>query len=192
MARKVIFSILLLISIRSYSQNFMFNQHNTVVLEDMLIWTITADNPCSADPWDFTKYNYFNSGLQYEIMYNIEDSENCGGTCSSVQSGEAVATIYTTTEKSMALTFGGIGEKENEIYEKIEFYLNDILIAEGHAPGGGLGCEMGPIVDKFYVDPNIIIPANTVTTFRIKFSTVDAWYHVGAYYLVILSLFNTI
>lgn len=191
MARKVIFSILLLISIRSYSQNFMFNQHNTNVLEDTLIWSITADNPCSEDPWNFIKYGSFNNGLQYDIMYNIEDSENCGGTCSSVQSGMAIATIYTTTEKSMSLKFDGIGEKESQIYEKIEFYLNDILIAEGHAPGGGLGCEMGSIVSEFYVDPQIIIPANTVTTFRIKFSTVDAWYHVGAYYAVLLSIYNT-
>lgn len=188
MVHKVIFSILLLNCINSYSQNFMFNQHGEEVLEDTLIWSITANNPCSATPWEFIKYGDFNNGLQYDITYFIEDSENCGGTCAYVQSGEAIATIYTTSEKYLTLNFEGIGEKQSSNFEKIAFYLNDNLIAEGHAPGGNLGCEMGSIVPVYYEEFPIVIPANTITRFRIKFSTVDNLFHVGAYYYVLFSI----
>lgn len=190
MVRKVIFNLFLLLNMNVYSQNFMFNQHNVDVLKDTLIWSITSNNPCSATPWEFTKYGYFDSGVQYDIMYRIEDSENCGGTCTAIQSGEAIATIYTTVEKELRLTFEGIGEKESSSFEKIKFYFNGTLVAEGHAPGGKLECEMGEIVTVNHTTFPIIIPANTITKFRVDFSTVDALYHVDAYYYIFFQLSN--
>ena len=51
-----------------------------------LTWTTTKVNPCSSAPWVISAGNQ-------TIRYNVVDSQNCGGTCNSTQSGTATATI---------------------------------------------------------------------------------------------------
>lgn len=141
-------------------------------------WTTTVNNPCNPSPWVIT-----NGG--WSIRYNIEDSQNCGGTCDSIQSGTATATIVTANQDiDMYLNFDGIGELEASNYEIISFFLNNQLLAGANATGGDLGCEMGPVTKNYFINPPYRLFANSTNTLFIDFTTNDRLFHVGAYYQV--------
>ena len=72
-------------------------------------------------------------------------------------------------------------------YEKITFSLDSVQIADAHAAGGSLGCQMGPVVQTFTVAPPYLLLAGTVHTLFIDFTTNDALFHVGSYYEVDLT-----
>jgi hypothetical protein len=146
-----------------------------------LIWETTVDNPCDATPWVVSNQNL-------KIRYNVTDSENCGGTCSSIQAGTATATITVgAVNVNMGLSFSGIGELEAPDFEKITFSLDGTEIAKANAAGGNLGCEMGPVVQTYIVPPPYLLLAGTVHTLFINFTTNDGLYHVGSFYEVDLT-----
>ena len=67
-----------------------------------LTWSTTINNPCNATPWVITNQNL-------KIRYNVTDSINCGGTCGSIQSGTATATITVgASDVNMGLSFTSI------------------------------------------------------------------------------------
>lgn len=80
-----------------------------------------------------------------------------------------------------------IGERQDSGFDKITFKLDGTQIADAHAPGGGLGCLMGPVIKTYQVASPYLLLANTTHTLRIDFSTIDALYHVDSYYQVNLS-----
>jgi hypothetical protein len=146
-----------------------------------LNWITTVNNPCNATPWQIT-----NSNLT--IRYNITNSVNCGGTCSSSQAGTATATITVgASDVNMGLDFNGIGELQASQFEIIKFNLDGVKIADAHAAGGNLGCVMGPVVKTFTQAPPYFLAANSVHTLFIDFTTADPLFHVGAFYEVNLS-----
>lgn len=146
-----------------------------------LTWDTTVNNPCDAAPWLIT-----NSNLK--IRYNITDSQDCGGTCDSIQSGTATATITVGgLDVNMGLSFEGIGELQAAQFEQITFFLDGVEIANANAAGGNLGCQMGPVVQNFIQAPPYFLLANSVHTLFINFTTNDELYHVGAYYEVDLT-----
>ena len=145
-------------------------------------WVTTVNNPCDANPWAISENNT-------SVRYNITDSLDCGGTCDDIQAGTATANITVGSEKDvdMYLTFSGIGELEQSNFELISFSLDDNVLATGNAAGGGLGCEMGPIVQNIIIPGPYRLEKNTSHTFLIDFTTNDQFYHVGAYYQINLS-----
>ena len=147
-----------------------------------LVWNTTVDNLCDPNPWTI-----YNNNLN--IRYNIVDSVNCGGSCSTTQAGTATATITVGGVNTyLGLEFEGIGELEAANYELIKFYLDGVEVANGHAAGGNLECQMGPIVETVLVPGPYLLSANTSYEFFIDFTTNDPLYHVGGYYEVALSL----
>ena len=149
-----------------------------------LSWATTVNNPCSSTPWEITNNNS-------KIKYHIENSFNCGGSCSDTQSGTATATITVgASDVDMDLDFQGIGELQAPDYEKIEFKLDGVQVARAQAAGGNQGCAMGPVVKTFVTPPPYRLNANTSYTFFIDFTTNDSAYHNGAYYEVDLSFTN--
>ena len=97
-----------------------------------------------------------------------------------------------STNTNMSLTFVGNAERELTNYELIEFKLsggsyNNILLASATAPGGNLGCQMGPAIQTYNVHPPYTLIANTVYKFRIDFTTNDPLYHLNAFYEAQLS-----
>ena len=146
-----------------------------------LIWNTTVNNPCNATPWVISNQNL-------KIRYNITNSVNCGGTCDSLQTGTATATITVGgVDVNMGLSFNGIGELKDPDYEKIVFKLDNVQIADAHAAGGNLGCAMGPVVQTFVTPPPYLLLANSVHTLFIDFTTNDERFHVGAFYEVDLT-----
>jgi len=147
-----------------------------------LNWATTVNNPCDATPWVITNQNL-------RIRYNVTDSAGlCGGTCSSTQSGTATATITVgAVDVNMGLSFTGIGEREAAAYEKILFRLDGVQVANANAPGGGLGCAMGAVVQTFTTPPPYLLLAGSVHTLFIDFTTADALYHVNSFYEVDLT-----
>lgn len=149
-----------------------------------LSWTTTVSNPCNATPWTISNNNS-------TIRYDIEDSTNCQGSCSDTQAGTATATITVgASDVDMDLDFEGIGELEASSFEKISFDLNGTEVARANAAGGGLGCQMGPVVKTFITAPPYRLNANTTHTFFIDFTTNDGQFHKDAYYEVDLSFTN--
>lgn len=146
-----------------------------------LNWATTVNNPCNANPWAITNANL-------TIRYNISDSTNCGGTCNVTQSGTATATITVGgTDVNMGLNFDGLGELQAPQFELIKFKLDGVQVADAHAAGGNLGCQMGPVVKTFTQAPPYLLAANSVHTLLIEFTTADSLFHVGAFYEVDLS-----
>ena len=146
-----------------------------------LSWSQTVSNTCDSTPWTISAGNQ-------TIRYDIVDSSNCGGTCSSTQAGTATATIVVgSSAVNLGLDFEGVGEAQNSSFERITFTLNGTQVANANAPGGGLGCVMGPVVKTYTTSPPYTLAANTTHTLVIDFTTADALYHVNAYYEVDLS-----
>lgn len=170
--------------------NFAATASETVIPVTGLTWTlvdnITGVPTCQPAGWDVS-----NSNLT--VRYNIANSANCGGTCAQKQTGTATATITVgPADTYLNLNFEGIGEAEASQFEKIEFRLNgpgysNVKLADAHAPGGGLGCTMGPVVKTYSVPSPYLLTAGSVYTFTINFDTADALFHVDAYYEIYLS-----
>lgn len=146
-------------------------------------WNTSYSGTLNGDPWIISNNNK-------KIRYNVEDSQNCGGSNNNIQTGIAIATINTSSNSvNMNIDFDGLGEAQASEFELIRFYLNDNLIASANAPGGGLRCAMGPVVKDPPNIPTIVLSPNTQYQFKIDFTTSDAQFHVGAFYEVSL-VFN--
>jgi hypothetical protein len=147
-----------------------------------LSWQTTVNNPCNPNPWEITSDNL-------NIKYIIENSQNCGGTCGFTQSGTATATITVgSNDVLMGLDFDGIGETEDAGFERINFLLNNNLIASAESKDLNLGCSsFQPVNKNFIQSPPYLLPAGTTHTLFIDFTTGDPLYHVGCFYEVKLS-----
>ena len=128
-----------------------------------------------------------NNGLL--VRFNIEDSTNCGGTNSNIQSGEATATIFTGSKSySFVPTLTGIGEAQATGYEKMSLYLGvkgttPQEIVRADSAGGGFGCtKFSPVKQVTVKQPPYILAPNTSYTFKLVFTTGDPLYHVNCYY----------
>jgi hypothetical protein len=155
-----------------------------------LDWTTSANTTsvsgCTSAGWVITNRNL-------NIRFNISDSVDCGGTCGITQIAWAEATITVgSTNTNMGLTFVGNAERQDTNYEVIQFKLsggsyNNVLLATATSPGGNLGCQMGPAIQTYNVNPPYTLIANTVYKFRIDFTTFDELFHLSAYYETQLS-----
>jgi len=140
-----------------------------------LEWITTYSGQNNGNPWTVSNNG---SGLRIDL----EDSENCGGSNENVQSGTAIATITVVgSNVELGFAFSGIAEMQDSGFENISFYLDDERVASATSPGGNLGCEMGPSVVTYWVNPPYILEAGT-HTFLVDFSSGDSLFHVGSYY----------
>lgn len=123
---------------------------------------------------------------RYSLRVDWQDSENCleGQQINNrKQDAEALVEITVTKNETIVIEWEGIGEKQDPDYEKMDLFINDELISRGHAPGGNLQCEMGPIVSEWFEDYENgyeLTPGDH--TIKIVATTNDGLYHVGAYY----------
>lgn len=153
-------------------------------------------------------WTYSNYGKS--IRFNVSRSATSGcpvpeGTCNIQQIGYATASIVVGPVSTyMTLEFTGFGERVASNYDKIEFKLNNIVIAAANAPGdlGGNGqCLDGPVIKTFWdqlgTNPTptgetttnpyrYFLAANTTHILSVFFDTRDALYHYNSYYDAIL------
>ena len=116
------------------------------------------------------------------------DSQNCGGTCTTIQSGTAVANITVGDKDAfLNLDFEGIGELEKPNYELISFNLDGKLIAKAHAAGGNKGCAFGPVIKKYLTPGPYKLLKFSKHKLEVKFTTNDNLFHKNCYYQVNLS-----
>ncbi|MGY8782434.1 MAG: hypothetical protein ACKVHA_03400 [Fidelibacterota bacterium] len=158
------------------------NENNTGITE---YWDGSVDN---ADyGWNITVQEKPNGSISQALQFKVEDSANCGGDNGNTQSGTATANIQVTGSSpiTLELEFSGLGEAQSQGYDLIQFKLDGVLIGDGQAPGGGLGCASDSVLvnpaDLQSLDPG-------AHTLAIDFTTNDAAYHVGAYYEIKLKL----
>jgi hypothetical protein len=150
---------------------------------------ITKNGKVSCSCCDACNIEWETSGPQWvvsnngsTIRFNVEDSENCGGTNNTTQSGEATAAIEVVGQSvSLGLNFTGVAELEDTGFENISFYLNNVLVASATSAGGDLGCAMGATIQTYVVEPPYLL-AEGNHDFRIEFTTGDNLFHVGSFY----------
>jgi hypothetical protein len=56
------------------------------------------------------------------------------------------------------------------------------LLASATSAGGGLGCEMGPAVQTYFINPPYNLIKNKQYKLRINFSSGDGLFHVNSFY----------
>lgn len=141
------------------------------------------EESCGAGGWYVT-----NQGLL--IRYIIQDSENCGGCNSNIQTGLATATISTGIHSYyFYYNLSGVAEYQNAAYELMDLYLNQTgspittKLVSATGSESGLGCSyFGPAQQIVHVNPPAILAANETYNFILNFTTNDPLYHVGCYY----------
>ena len=152
------------------------NENNTGVVD---YWDGTQEN---ADyGWNVTMQEETDNSVSQSLRFKVEDSADCGGNNSNTQTGTATANIQILGSDpiTMHLEFSGMGEAQSAGYDLIQFNLNGIVIGDGQAPGGGLGCVSDSVLVN-PADPQELNPGEH--TLIIQFTTNDGAYHVGAYY----------
>ena len=137
-------------------------------------WTTAQGGVRSGDSWQI-----FNDGLT--IRFNIQDSVNCGGSNSYIQSGVASATISVSEPYDLRVLIDGVSELENTNFENMSVLVNDQKVATATSRELGQGCAMGASIVEFLLPQPILLPSGT-NKFEIIFSSGDNLYHVGAYY----------
>ena len=86
---------------------------------------------------------------------------------------------------TLDIDFSGYGEAQSAGYDLIKFSLNGVVIGDGQAPGGGLGCESAPVTVNAAELQTLEPGPHTLV---IEFTTNDGQYHVDAYYEIELML----
>mgnify|MGYP001424049751 FL=1 len=158
------------------------NENNTGITD---YWDGSIEN---ADyGWNVTIQDKTENSISQSLQFKVEDSANCGGNNSKTQNGTAIANIQVTGSEpiTLELEFSGIGEAESAGYDLIKFELDGVVIGDGHAPGGGLGCASDSVAVN-PASPKSLDPSPH--TLIIDFTTNDGQYHVDAYYEIKLKL----
>jgi len=158
------------------------NENNTGITD---YWDGSVEN---ADyGWNVTIQDKTENSISQSLQFKVEDSANCGGNNPNTQNGTATANIQVTGSEpiTLELEFSGIGEAQSAGYDLIKFELDGVIIGDGHAPGGGLGCASDSVAVN-PASPQSLDPGPHALI--INFTTNDGSYHVDAYYEIKLKL----
>ena len=158
------------------------NENNTGEVD---YWDGTVEN---ADyGWNVTAQTEGDNWLSQSLQFRVEDSQNCDGENPNTQMGTATANIQIEGDSPVTLDidFSGYGEAQSAGYDLIKFSLNGVVIGDGQAPGGGLGCESAPVTVN-PSEPKVLEPGPH--TLVIDFTTNDGQFHVDAYYEITIRL----
>jgi len=115
------------------------------------------------------------------IRFNIDNSVDCGGSNSNVQSGTARARIFPADSYDLTLEIVGISELDDN-FELMTVSLNRQPLVSATSDALGLECGMGPVIFTEILPPPYTLSADSRYTFKIDFTTGDNLDHVDAYY----------
>lgn len=125
----------------------------------------------------------------FGVRIDFEKSQNCKGNNSLTQTGTATLKIKTIVPQTIFVKWEGMGEMQAKNYDKMNISINNVLIGEANAPGGGLGCNYGKdgigkdgaVTSKEYF-PNgyLLSPGNH--TIIVNSTTNDGLFHSESFY----------
>jgi hypothetical protein len=139
-------------------------------------WTLSQSGVGSPYGW-----NISNSGNT--IRFDVQDSANCGGPNSNIQSGTASAVLTAQARFNMLVSLTGLGETQDSGYENMTLRYNGTNIITATSPGGQQGCAAGgPVLQTILVPGPYFIPKNSSNTFELSFTTLDNLFHIGCFY----------
>ena len=120
------------------------------------------------------------SDLGRTIRFDVEQSTNCGGANSAVQTGEAVATLVVPPGAQLAYTLQGVGELQDSGFENLRFFIDGGIVASSTSAGGSLGCDDGPVVvTTTQVSP---VAVSGSIELKLEFTTTDGLFHEESFY----------
>jgi len=148
--------------------------------EPLIAWQTVQSNTPPELGWTINQ-----DGTQ--IRYDIEDSANCGGTNSSVQSGTATGVINVGPAGTlMTMTLSGQVEHQDASYDVMQVSVDGTLRIRANGVEGTGGCTMGnPSFDPSNVVQLQLSPGSH--QIDLTFTTVDPEYHQNAFYLLALT-----
>ena len=159
------------------------NENNTGTID---YWDGNVENTDFG--WNVTIQEASDTEISQSLQFKVENSFNCDSTGNpNTQNGTATANIQVSGSEPiiLELEFSGVGEAQSAGYDLIKFNLNGVVIGDGQAPGGGLGCASDSVTVN-NDGPQSLDPGPH--TLIIEFTTGDAAYHVDAYYNIKLKL----
>ena len=113
-------------------------------------WTSSQSGVWSGGGWKVS-----NDGLT--VRFSIEDSPDCGGWNSNIQSGSASAAISVSEAYDLRVLIDGVSELHNTGYENMSIFLNGQKIATSTSRELAQGCTMGASIVEFLVPQPIVL-----------------------------------
>lgn len=107
----------------------------------------------------------------------FEDSFNCGGINSVRQYGRATVTFGISKPRALTLTLRGNVERQHDLFDEGQVFLDGNLEIFLHGTGELLGCAMGLVEQSVTRDL-----AAGVHTLEFTGDTIDGLFHVDAWY----------
>lgn len=160
-------------------------------------WSTSQNGILNTEPggWDISFDNL-------RATFTVQNSYNCGGNNANIQTGVAVATIYTGEYNwNMSAFLDGTGERYAANYDRMNVYLSGhqfgvapgTILSTGLSGGGGgpgSECDPGqPLVVTYYESPPYFLYKYKTYTLTLDYSTIDNLYHNGVYAQVDLEFF---
>lgn len=113
----------------------------------------------------------------YHIRIDWEDSTNCGGSNSDIQTGDAELTYISPVAQTITVELSARIETQNAGFDGITLFLNGDEVYSHYSTEEGGSCAMEDFSDEISID--LVEGANV---FRVEFDSVDPLYHVGGFW----------
>ena len=146
----------------AFGHNGSLRNYTSTSMPAGALWSVSADNLTLKVSW--------------------ENSANCiGGNNPNNQVATATINMTTTKTQKIGLNWVGIGELQASNYDKMQVYIDNVLIGSANAAGGGQGCKIGPVVSVNNYPLGYSLPAGN-HSITIEATTADGLYHTGSFY----------
>jgi len=145
----------------AFGHNGSLRNYNSTSMPAGALWSVSADN--------------------FTLKVSWENSKNCIGNNDKNQIATATINMTTTKSQKIGLSWVGIGELQASDYDKMQVYIDGVLIGSANAAGGGQGCKMGPVVSVNNYPSGYNLPAGN-HTITIDATTADGLYHTDSFY----------
>lgn len=113
----------------------------------------------------------------YHIHIEWEDSQNCGGTNSDIQTGDAEITIISDEPQTVTVALTARIETQNAGFDGITLFVNGDEAYTHFSTEEGGSCAMEEFEDEIEID--LVEGANVI---RVEFTTVDPLYHTDGFW----------
>ena len=122
-----------------------------------------------------------------DLSFHFENSLNCGGQNDNIQTGTARGQISLTKSSKLGISWTGLVEHQSSSFEKLTVKVNNQIAILAESVNNSQGCAMGRPTSE-QTSPVSLSLEPGEHQIEIEINSVDASYHSGAYYNVVISV----
>ncbi|QDU71031.1 hypothetical protein [Mucisphaera calidilacus] len=143
-----------------------------------ITWTTSHDGMITQeDPWAVS------GDCGHRLSFRFEHDDNCSPQelrNANTQEGAATGTFTLDRWMVVRVSWFGMGELQDQDFEKMQMTINGRFIGNAHAAGGKQGCRLGPVVSSPEAATHkMLLPPGT-HTIEIEVTSNDPYYHFDA------------